>query len=31
MEYRIGIKCGKENVSGQIGALGRVVGYKMEF
>ena len=31
MEYRIDIKCGKANVSGQIGAIGRVADYKREF
>jgi len=31
MEYRIDIKCGKENVSGEIGAVGRVVVYKRGF
>jgi hypothetical protein len=30
MEFRIGIKCGKANVFGQIGAFGRVVDYKRE-
>lgn len=31
MEYRIDIKCGKANINGQIGAHGRVFGYKGEF
>jgi hypothetical protein len=31
MEYRIDNKCDKENVNGQIGAVGRVVVYKREF